>query len=161
MSSVTIRDATLSDEAALARVDLATHTSAVSPAPPRVAGAVFFKADTDPADILVAEVDGTVCGWVSVAQAIPLPSHSHVLEINGLGVDPSMQGSGVGRLLVAAAIAEARRRGASKLTLRVLGTNPGARRLYESCGFVVEGVLSGEFILDGHPVDDVLMALTL
>ena len=36
--------------------------------------------------------------------------------------------------------------------------NPGARRLYERAGFVVEGVLRGEFVLDGVPVDDVLMA---
>lgn len=44
------------------------------------------------------------------------------------------------------------------MTLRVLGHNPGARRLYERCGFAVEGVLKGEFILDGQPVDDVLTA---
>jgi len=35
------------------------------------------------------------------------------------------------------------------------------RRLYESCGFVVEGVLRGEFHVDGRDVDDVLMARAL
>ena len=34
-------------------------------------------------------------------------------------------------------------------------------RFYERCGFVVEGVLRGEFHLDGEYVDDVLMALDL
>jgi RimJ/RimL family protein N-acetyltransferase len=41
----------------------------------------------------------------------------------------------------------------------VLSTNPTAQRLYARCGFVVEGVLRGEFVLDDREVDDVLMAL--
>ncbi|WP_159059185.1 GNAT family N-acetyltransferase, partial [Streptomyces scabiei] len=56
---------------------------------------------------------------------------------------------------------EARRRGARRLTLRVLGHNTAARKLYESEGFVVEGVLPEEFLLDGQYVDDVLMGRRL
>ncbi|RYY44131.1 MAG: N-acetyltransferase [Actinomycetales bacterium] len=51
--------------------------------------------------------------------------------------------------------------GAAKVTLRVLGTNPTARRLYERCGFAVEGVLVGEFVIEGSPVDDLWMATHL
>jgi hypothetical protein len=51
--------------------------------------------------------------------------------------------------------------GARKLTLRVLGSNVRARRLYESCGFLVEGVLRAEFFLGGRYVDDVLMTRIL
>ena len=36
-----------------------------------------------------------------------------------------------------------------------------ARGLYEAAGFEVEGVLRGEFLLEGDYVDDVLMALDL
>ena len=53
------------------------------------------------------------------------------------------------------------RRGARKLSLRVLGDNTVARGLYESCGFAVEGVLRDEFLVDGRYVDDVLMARDL
>lgn len=60
-----------------------------------------------------------------------------------------------------AAIGEARRRGARRLTLRVLGTNTGARTLYAACGFVVEGVRRGEFLLESEYVDDLLMAVAL
>lgn len=85
-------------------------------------------------------------------------SQSHVLEIGGLAVDPSRQGVGVGRAVVEAAIAQPRARGARKVTLRVLGTNDAAQRLYSSCGFRIEGILRDEFRLEGRDVDDVLMA---
>lgn len=106
----------------------------------------------------MAEDDGRVVGYVTLHQSIPLATHSHVLEINGLAVDPAHQGQGVGRRLVEEAKREARRRGARKLTLRVLRPNVSARQLYDSCGFAVEGVLEAEFVLQGQPVDDVLMA---
>lgn len=109
----------------------------------------------------MAELDGVVAGYAMLQQAMPLPSHRHVLEIGGLAVDPVRQGLGIGRRLVEEAAQEARRRGALKLSLRVLAPNTVARGLYESCGFVVEGVLRGEFVLEGRLVDDVLMARRL
>jgi ribosomal protein S18 acetylase RimI-like enzyme len=106
----------------------------------------------------VAEIDGTVAGYAKLGQMIPVPSHQHVLELNGLAVDPAGRRRGVGRRLVQEAIAEASRRGARKLSLRVLAPNSAARQLYEVCGFTVEGVLREEFLLAGRYVDDVLMA---
>jgi ribosomal protein S18 acetylase RimI-like enzyme len=157
---VDIRPANTDDDAVLLAIDFATWTSAVSPAPKPIPGErrSFFDDDHRPERYLVAEVDGVVSGYVSMHQNIPLPSHAHVCEINGLAVDPAAQGRGVGRDLVETAVRVAANNGATKVTLRVLGPNTGAKRLYERCGFVVEGVLKGEFILDGQPVDDVLMA---
>lgn len=154
---LTVRPARPEDDAALQPIDLATWTSDVSPMPSGVAGPVLETAD-DVAGSLVAELDGTVVGYVRLRQPGPLPSHAHVLVVNGLAVDPARQRSGVGRALVQAALELARRRGARKVTLRVLAPNTAARRLYEAAGFVVEGVLAGEFHLDGRDVDDVLMA---
>ena len=137
----------------------------MSPAPTPPAEVPFFSERVRPDDVLVCEVDdavpGGVAGYVGITQDIPIPSHAHVLQIGGIAVAPWAQGRGVGRALVEAAVAEARSRGAGKLSLRVLGGNAGARRLYERCGFVVEGVLVGEFVLDGVEVDDVLMARRL
>ena len=73
---------------------------------------------------------------------------------------PPVRPSSAGRL-TEACIEQARSRGARKLSLRVLGGNVAARRLYESCGFTVEGVLCEEFFLGGRYVDDVLMACLL
>jgi ribosomal protein S18 acetylase RimI-like enzyme len=109
----------------------------------------------------VAELDGAVVGYVRLRRPTDLPSHRHVLRVNGLAVDPAVQRRGVGRALLVAAIGEARRRGARRLTLNVLATNPGARTLYADCGFVVEGVRRGEFFLEGRYVDDILMAVPL
>jgi ribosomal protein S18 acetylase RimI-like enzyme len=155
-----IRKARAGDEAALVAIDDATWSPHVTPAP-RESDRAFFDGRRGPDEIIVAVVDGSVAGYVSLHQPIPLPSHQHVLEINGLAVDPSRQGTGIGRRLVEEARREAANRGATKLTLRVLGPNEGARRIYEACGFTVEGVLKGEFLLDGNLVDDLLMACQL
>ena len=102
-----------------------------------------------------------IAGYISLGHPTRLHASDHVLQVTGLAVDPGVQGRGAGRALLEAGAAEARRRGARRLTLRVLGPNLAARRLYEACGFVVEGVLRGEFHLDGQDVDDVLMARAL
>lgn len=156
-----VRVARADDEAALAKLDERTWTSLVSPAPPPPPGTPFFDDGTRPENVLVAEHDGAVAGYVRLDDGFPIPAHRHVRVIGGLAVDPDRRRLGIARLLVDAAAAEARRRGARKVTLRVLGHNTAARRVYEGCGFVVEGVLRAEFHVDGTDIDDVLMARTL
>lgn len=155
---IAVRWAQADDDAELVAIDEATWTAAVSPAPRPRAGTTFFDDRTSPADVLVAESDGVVAGYAAIGNSLPVPSHKHVLELRGLAVAPAAGGRGVGRRLVDAVVAEARARGARKVTLRVLGPNTVARRLYVRCGFEVEGLLQAEFLLDGQYVDDVLMA---
>jgi ribosomal protein S18 acetylase RimI-like enzyme len=159
--TITVRTARAEDEAALATLDERTWTSAVSPAPPPPPGTPFFGEEARPENFLVAEHDGVVAGYVRLDEGFGIPAHRHVRVIGGLAVDPDRQRLGIARRLVDAAVAQARERGAGKVTLRVLGHNTAARRLYERCGFVVEGVLRGEFRVDGADVDDVLMARSL
>lgn len=153
-----IRGGDVQDDSALSAIDMATWSPLVSPAPAREPGSQFFSDRTRPDGVLVAEANGVVAGYVALHQSIPLPSHAHVLEVIGLAVAAAQQGQGIGRRLMEEAKREAYRRGASKLSLRVLAPNVSARRLYETCGFIVEGVLEGEFVIDGRLVDDVLMA---
>lgn len=160
--TVLVRAARPDDEAALHRVQRLTwEVSSPSPLPPQERPFFSVERRVLPEDVLVAEVQGRVAGYVQVRAASPFPSQRHVQTVAGLGVHPDVQGRGVGRALLEAAVAEARRRGATRLTLRVLGHNGPARRAYERAGFTVEGVLRGEFVLDGEPVDDVLMVRTL
>ena len=158
---ITIRTARGEDEPVLAEIDQRTWTSVVSPAPAPPPGTPFFDEDARPENFLVADDGGTVAGYVRLAEGFGIPAHRHVLVIGGLAVTPDRQRPGIARRLVEAAVAEARQRGARKVKLRVLGHNTGARRVYERCGFVVEGVLRAEFRIDGRDVDDSLMARPL
>ncbi len=156
-----VRPARREDGPALGVLDHAAWSPRASPAPRPPADRDLLGAGARPQDVLVAVADGAVAGYVQLGRPTPLPSNRHVLAVEGLAVDPARRRLGLGRLLVVAAAAEAAARGARRLTLRVLAPNAGARALYASCGFVVEGVLAGEFLLDGALVDDVLMALDL
>jgi GNAT superfamily N-acetyltransferase len=75
--------------------------------------------------VIVAELDGEIVGFAAVVGG----------ELDGLFVEPDLWGSGIGRILVEAAVHEARQRG---LSLTVIA-NPRARGFYETCGFAVEG----------------------
>jgi ribosomal protein S18 acetylase RimI-like enzyme len=156
-----VRQAVLEDEPELRRIDLVTWSPQNSPsAPPENPDEYrFFDGErSTPDHVLVAVREGRIAGWVKLTQATPLVSSQHVKMINGLAVDPEHQRAGVGRALIEAAVERARQQGARKVGLRVLGDNHTARRLYERCGFVVEGVLREEFLLDGRYADDVFMA---
>jgi len=157
-----IRPATLDDDDALGRLDRDTWSPlhAVMPRP-RPPYGPFFGERSGPRDYLVAEIDHTVVGYIRLVFPTPLVSNSHVRQIQGLVVADEARGTGVGRALLRAAQDEARGQGARRITLRVLGHNTPARKLYESEGFVVEGVLPEEFLLDGEYVDDVLMGRSL
>ncbi len=162
MSGPTVRPALAADEAPLLAIDRATWNSTTTPAPPPPGDSrPFFDESCRPEDVLVAELDGHVAGYIRVRPGDPPGAGDHVAHISGLAVAPGFQRQGVGRALVDAAISAARARRARRMTLRVLGHNEAALRLYESNGFVVEGVLRGEFFLDGAYVDDVLMAFDL
>lgn len=154
--ALTVRPARAEDDAALRPVDAVTWTSEVSPAPSD-GTLTQVLADEDLPHALVAELDGRVVGYVRVRPS-SLPSSAHVHRVDGLAVDPAVQGRGAGTALVQAALELARSRGARKVTLAVLDRNERARRLYARCGFVEEGVLRQEYLLDGEWVDDVLLA---
>ncbi|MFC5220386.1 GNAT family N-acetyltransferase [Streptomyces coerulescens] len=153
-----IRIALPDDEEELSLLDRRTwsHLHAVTPRP-QPPYSPFFDGRHAPGDHLVAELNRRVVGYVRLGFPTPLASNAHVRQIQGLAVADEARGHGVGRALIRAAVEEARRRGARRLTLRVLGHNTPARKLYESEGFVVEGVLPEEFYLDGRYVDDVIM----
>jgi len=162
-----IRPAVLADEAALGELDRSTwstlHAVMPEPQPPYPP---FFDERHRPEDILVAEAENAagetdVAGYIRIVLPTPLACNAHVRQIQGLVVADWTRGRGVARTLIRAACAAAREDGANRITLRVLGHNAPARALYESEGFAVEGVLSGEFFLGGRYVDDVLMGRSL
>ncbi|MGK5733960.1 N-acetyltransferase family protein [Streptomyces sp. URMC 124] len=157
-----IRTATEADDTELAELDGRTWSPlhAVMPRPERPYPP-FFGERNRPEHILVAEAGGRLAGYIRLVAPTPLACNAHVRQIQGLVVDDAFRGRGVARALLRAACEEARRQGAVRLTLRVLGHNAPARALYASEGFTEEGVLPGEFFLEGAYVDDVLMGRSL
>lgn len=113
---------------------------------------------------LVAETGGALVGDV-VLTRMPFRMLRHVALL-GLGVHPDAQGAGLGRALMASALGHARvlrdADGAriTRVELYVRADNARARALYESLGFVTEGVrrafVRGD---DGALVDDLVMGL--
>lgn len=162
MSEPLIRVARLDDEGELARLDHTTWSPlhAVTP-PPRPPFDSFFGERSGPRDHHVAEHRGRIVGYVRLGFPTELASNAHVRQIRGLAVVEEARGRGVGRALVRAAVDRARECGARRITLRVLGHNTAARKLYESEGFAVEGVQPEEFFVGGSYVDDVLMGRSL
>ncbi|MER7112463.1 GNAT family N-acetyltransferase [Streptomyces sp. NPDC000229] len=163
MTTPLIRPARPEDGPALAQLDRDTwsplHAVQPKPQPPYDP---FFDTDHRPRDYLVAEAeDGAPAGYIRLVPPTRLACNQHVRQIQGLAVAEWARGRGIARALLRAACAEAVRQGATRITLRVLGPNKPARTLYASEGFVVEGVLPGEFFLDGRYVDDVFMGRAL
>ncbi|AZM62692.1 MULTISPECIES: GNAT family N-acetyltransferase [unclassified Streptomyces] len=156
-----IRVARPTDEGDLARLDRETWSPAHAVTPQPRPHDTFFTESAGPGAHHVAEHNGRLVGYVRLGHPTELASNAHVRQIRGLAVATEARGLGIGRALLRAAMAEARNHGARRITLRVLGHNTTARRLYESEGFVVEGIQPGEFFVAGDYVDDVLMGRPL
>jgi RimJ/RimL family protein N-acetyltransferase len=107
----------------------------------------------------IAADGGRIVGWCDVVpERHPVHGHASLLA---MGLLPEFRGRGVGRRLLAATLADARRFGLERIELVVYASNDRARRLYESVGFVAEGVRRRHRKLDGAYEDSILMALLL
>jgi ribosomal protein S18 acetylase RimI-like enzyme len=108
---------------------------------------------------VVAVAGGLIVGWCDVVPRGPR-GFEHVGAL-GMGVRREWRGQGVGRRLLDQCLAAARTAGLEKIELEVFTDNAGAIHLYESLGFVREGVKSRARKLEGRYQDVLLMALWL
>lgn len=108
------------------------------------------------AAVFVAEDEGAVIARLSLARD-PHPASRHVADL-GLMVAESHRRRGIGRALLDQAVDWARTAGVRKLELHVFPWNEPAIHLYESYGFVREGLRAGHYLRDGQEVDAILMA---
>ncbi|MFL6565496.1 MAG: GNAT family N-acetyltransferase [Burkholderiales bacterium] len=105
----------------------------------------------------VALADGKVIGWCDVA-LLPWATQRHS-GVLGMGVIDSHRGHGVGRALLDATLRAAWEKGLTRVELTVRSDNEPAKRLYESVGFVTEGLRKRHMYIDGQFIDSWLMAL--
>lgn len=103
-------------------------------------------------EILVAELEGELCGLVEV-KLYDTPTHPQMTPtrralVDDLTVAVSFRRRGAGRALMTAAAHWARSRGASQLVLTVWAGNEQAERFYRALGYLPVNQLLG-IRLDG------------
>lgn len=84
----------------------------------------------------ILDHDGAPAGFIHLLLGTDFFGGAPTCHISDLAVLPAQQGRGFARRLLAHAEDFARARGCARLTLSVFPGNTGARRLYETSGFV-------------------------
>ncbi len=92
---------------------------------------------------VLAEDDGVLVGYAGLAVV------GDQADVQTVAVSPTAQGRGVGRLLLDALLAEARRRRATAVLLEVRADNAAAQALYDRAGFQRIGVRRRYYQPDG------------
>ena len=91
--------------------------------------------DSEHSQVLVADHDGEVLGFVAV-HALPRFEHSdRIVRVMALVVDAGVRERGIGRLLMAEAERIGREVGAAFAEVTAGHHRPDARRLYEELGY--------------------------
>jgi RimJ/RimL family protein N-acetyltransferase len=108
---------------------------------------------------VLAAADDEVVGFCDI---IPNPAQgfTHVARL-GMGVCLGWRRQGIGRRMLDACLILARNAGIEKVELEVFSDNAAAARLYESTGFIQEGVKIRGRKVDDRYQDVRLMALWL
>lgn len=141
--AITIRKATLSDLDEIVRLEQESFTSE---AWPRSAFEYIIKNEEGVHTVLIAELDGEVCGYMC-GQVVFGEG-----EIGSIAVDKRFRRQGVGRRLLTA-FEEMTRPQSVFLEVRV--SNSAARALYSGLGFCEIAVRRGYY--DMPPEDAVIM----
>ena len=111
----------------------------------------FSDAHASGNTLTVLTVDGVTSGIAAVMHVL---DESELLEI---AVQPTMQGRGYGKALLAQAIALARRNGAVRMFLEVRESNARARKMYTSFGFEETGRRKNYYPTENGREDAILM----
>jgi ribosomal-protein-alanine N-acetyltransferase len=104
--------------------------------------------------VWIAEHGRSAKAGFAVATALCIPGAPAECELEFVLVPPETRRQGVGHLLVDTILAWARDLGASEIRLEVRESNAPALRLYEACGFVVEGRRPGYY---ADPAEDAVL----
>lgn len=115
----------------------------------------FSDAHASGNTLTVLTVDGVTSGIAAVMHVL---DESELLEI---AVQPTMQGRGYGKALLAQAIAQARRNGAVRMFLEVRESNARARKMYTSFGFEETGRRKNYYPTEDGREDAILMTAQL
>jgi ribosomal protein S18 acetylase RimI-like enzyme len=170
MSPITVREATPKDAAALLAhlkeltaepgINIPLGPDEVTTTLEQEKSLLSDIANSPNAIMLVAEADGAIVGELSLKTISPRRAVKHVATL-GMSVKQAWRGKGVGRALLADAIAWAPSAGIKRIELYVYARNAPAIALYEKSGFAIEGRRKA-FIREGDEyLDDFVMGRVL
>ena len=152
----TIREAELADVPALSALATRTWSDAFGDGVSREDEAAeleenrsetYFRNALVEKTILVAEAGGAMVGYVQFFDG----------HIQRVYVETALQGRGVGRKLIEAALRHPRLASARRISLQVWEENSRAVRLYESFGFERAGTTT--FTIGSEVMEDLVMVL--
>jgi L-amino acid N-acyltransferase YncA len=109
---------------------------------------------------LVAELDGVVVGWAALSPVSSRRCYAGVAE-NSVYVAEHARGRGVGRMLLDALVAGARRAGIWTIQTSIFPENRASLALHERCGFRVVGTRERIAKRDGIWRDTVFLEVRL
>ena len=122
-------------------------------------GFIRTHLEPDNSTLLVAVSDGGVVGLLDVLGGT-LEQQAHEGTF-GVSVDRDHRGRGVGSAMIRAMVAWTPEHGISRLQAWAWASNPRALALYERLGFEREGLCRRAVMVDGEPVDAILIARLL
>jgi ribosomal protein S18 acetylase RimI-like enzyme len=166
MDAPAIRPATSSDVPALSELARRTWSDAfgsgLSPDDEAVEleqarSEAYFADALGKQTILIAEGDGRLLGYVQFGD-VEIPEvdvRPGDRGLHRLYVETEVQGRGLGRRLIAAALEHPRLAEASRIFVQVWERNERAVRLYESLGFHTVGTT--RFAIGSEPMEDLVM----
>jgi GNAT superfamily N-acetyltransferase len=95
--------------------------------------------------ILLAELEGKVCGFVNFGSSRDAKAPPTVGEVRAMFVDPGAWRQGIGSALMGAALAALRERGFDQVTVWTFEQTPRSRSFYEALGFRTDGARQRRF----------------
>ena len=137
---LTIRDARLDDASAIARLLDQLGYPTDSAALPSRLERVRIVGDR----VVVAELDGNVVGLAQLHVSPTIALERPAAKIDGIVVDESHRGRGIGRALLAEMESEARARGCPLLYLTTATRRQDAHEFYRRFGFEETGKRFGK-----------------
>lgn len=164
--ALTVRDASLQDAAALQAYAIRLFAERLPGIyrrddPTLEEEQAFIRDHTEPdgSAMLVAEENGRIVGLLGF-RARTLPQERHVGMFH-LSVAAEARGCGVGTALITTLVERAPALGIRRIEVEAFAVNEGALRLYERLGFEREGARREAVVVDGRPVDVIMLARLL
>ncbi|MCO7175337.1 GNAT family N-acetyltransferase [Sporolactobacillus kofuensis] len=104
----------------------------------------------------VAEIDGTLCGWLSLSNFYGRPAYQSTVEIS-IYLDERFRGMGIGSGFVRYALEHCKALGINTVLAFIFGQNTPSLHLFERFGFERWGTCPRVAVLDGIERDLVIM----